>query len=247
MILLKTFEQIEYLKKSNKVVGDVLRLLKKEAKEGVTTFDLDRMAETSILENGCIPAFKGYQGFPFTICASKNNHVVHGFPDKTPLQPGDILSIDVGACYNGFYGDAAITVEIGEVPQNVSLLLKTTEYALHKAISRAIPGNRLFDISYVIQDIAEDAGFFVIKTHGGHGVGKRLHEMPKVPNYGRANSGPVLKPRMVIAVEPIVVEKDNNLKLLENKWTYATRDGKMSAHFEHTILITDNGPEILSI
>jgi methionyl aminopeptidase len=213
----------------------------------VTTSELDRIAEDVILSRGAIPAFKGYRGFPRSVCISINEQVVHGIPDSRKLREGDIVSIDVGTNLNGYFGDAAITLPVGEVDREGKRLLEVTEKALSIGIEMARLGNRLFDISHAIQTWVESQGFSVVRDFVGHGIGQSLHEEPQIPNFGPPRQGPRLEKGMIFALEPMVNEGTYEVKILPDGWTVVTADGKRSAHFEHTIAVTDNEPEILSI
>lgn len=250
MIIIKTASEIKKLFRSNQIVANVLKTLIKEAKPGVTTAFLNNLAET-LLESieGAKPAFKGYRGFPYSLCASVNDQVVHGFPSDTPLKKGDILSMDFGVVFNGYYGDSAVTVYIGDKPRGkIKRLLKTTNKALYRGISKAVPGNTISDISRVIQKIAEDEGFNVVRDFGGHGIGRDLHEDPFIPNYidEERNSNYLLKAGIVIAIEPMVNIGTHKVIVQDDGWTVVTADRKLSAHFEHTIAVTNDGPKILS-
>ena len=224
-----------------------LKYLKAFIKEGITTEELDRLAEEYIKRHGGIPAFKGYRGYPRSLCVSVNEEVVHGIPGKRRLKEGDIVSLDLGVLMDGYYGDAAITVPLGKVSELARRLIKVTEEALYRGIEMARPGNRLSDISHAIQSHVEKAGFSVVREFVGHGIGKELHEEPQVPNFGPPNRGPRLEPGMVLAIEPMVNTGTWEVRILPNGWTVVTADGGLSAHFEHTVAITDDGPEILSL
>ena len=224
-----------------------LKYLKAFIREGITTEELDRLAEEYIKRHGGIPAFKGYRGYPRSLCVSVNEEVVHGIPGKRKLKEGDIVSLDLGVLMDGYYGDAAITVPVGKVSELAKKLIKVTEEALYRGIEMARPGNRLSDISHAIQTHVEKAGFSVVREFVGHGIGKQLHEEPQVPNFGPPNRGPRLEPGMVLAIEPMVNTGTWEVRILPNGWTVVTADGGLSAHFEHTVAITDNGPEILSL
>ena len=224
-----------------------LKYLKAFIREGITTEELDRLAEEYIKRHGGIPAFKGYRGYPRSLCVSVNEEVVHGIPGKRKLKEGDIVSLDLGVLMDGYYGDAAITVPVGKVSELARKLIKVTEEALYRGIEMARPGNRLSDISHAIQTHVEKAGFSVVREFVGHGIGKQLHEEPQVPNFGPPNRGPRLEPGMVLAIEPMVNTGTWEVRILPNGWTVVTADGGLSAHFEHTVAITDNGPEILTL
>lgn len=229
-----------------RMVAEILQHVSSVAKPGVTTLELDRLAESEVLKHKARPAFKGYGGYPYSLCCSLNNQVVHGFPTSQPLRSGDILSLDFGAHYDGFYGDAAVTLPIGQVAANAMRLIDVTKASLGVAIEHALPNGRLTDISNAVQQHVEAYGYSVVRDFVGHGIGRRLHEAPQVPNYGDPGKGPKLKPGMVLAIEPMVNEKSYEVKVLGDGWTAVTVDGFLSAHFEHTVAITDNGPEILT-
>ncbi len=247
MIQLKTPEEIQTMRKASRVVADTLKLLIQEIKPGMTTQDLDKMAEDSICAKGGIPAFKGYLDFPKTLCASVNEQVVHGIPGKRVLKEGDIIGMDLGAIVDGFYGDSAVTVAVGEIHPRVRELLRVTEEALFKGIEQAVVGNRLSDISHAVQQHAEAAGFSVVTEFVGHGIGRKLHEEPQIPNYGKPGQGPRLQYGMVFAIEPMVNIGGKAIEILDDKWTAVTKDRSLSAHFEHTIAIQPEGaPQILT-
>nr|HID59230.1 type I methionyl aminopeptidase [Desulfobacterales bacterium] len=246
MIILKSPRELEKIRKSNVIVADILEILKERVRPGIDTLTLNDLAEKLAYKRGCKPAFKGYRGFPFSLCTSLNNQVVHGFPSKEPLKEGDILSIDFGVVHDGYYGDAALTVPVGSVSEEALRLINVTREALYLGIEQARVGNRLFDISYAIQAHVEASGFSVVRKFVGHGIGKELHEEPQIPNYGTPGTGPRLKEGMVFAIEPMVNAGGSDVETLEDGWTAVTKDGSLSAHFEHTIAITGNGPIILS-
>lgn len=252
MILIKTKKEIDLIRESCKIVAETLLLLKSKIKIGVTTKELDIIAEDYIRSCGAIPAFKGYtQGtgdkFPASICTSVNDDVVHGIPGDYKLQDGDLISIDVGVLKKNYFGDAAISVGIGNVSEEKKKLLEVTERSLYIGIEQAVESNRLQDISYSIQSYVESNGFSVVRDLCGHGVGKYLHEEPSIPNYGKKGVGLKLKRGMTLALEPMVNSGDWKVKVASDNWTIKTVDGSDSAHFEHTILITDKEPEILTI
>lgn len=222
--------------------------VKKAAKPGISTKELDSIAEKAITKRGAVPAFKGYRGFPCSLCTSINESVVHGVPSKRRLKDGDIVSFDLGSFVNGYYGDAAITIGIGEISDEADKLLNTTEEALYLAIKKGKAGNHLYDISATIQSYAEDRGYSVVRDFVGHGIGNNLHEEPQIPNFVPENGGrgPVLKEGMVIALEPMINIDTYKVKVLDDRWTVVTADGSLSAHFEHTIAITNGEPDILS-
>jgi len=232
---------------AGRMVAEILGLLREKVVPGVTTLELDRFAEAECLKRKALPAFKGYGGFPYTICASPNEKVVHGFPDKRPLAEGEILSIDFGVLYKGFYGDAAFTAAVGRIDADTQRLLTVTEDSLQQAISAAIVGNRLSDISHAVQARVEADGFSVVRDFVGHGIGRKLHEAPQVPNFGIPGQGVRLKPGMTLAIEPMINVGVAGVKILADGWTAVTQDGKLSCHFEHTVAITENGPEILTL
>jgi methionyl aminopeptidase len=246
VIVLKSPADLEKMRAAGRIVAETLTLLKDKIGPGVTTAELDRLAEDFCKRQGGKPAFKGYGGFPFAICSSPNDRVVHGFPDDSPLQEGDILSIDFGVFYKGFFGDSAITVAVGELDDETQRLVTATHESLDLAIAKAVPNGRLSDISHAVQSWVEPKGFSVVREFVGHGIGRNLHEAPQIPNYGQAGQGPRLKPGMVLAIEPMINAGVPGVKILEDGWTAVTQDGKRSAHFEHTVAITDNGPEILT-
>lgn len=229
-----------------KIAYEILLRLGEMVQPGVSTFDLDRIAAEEVGKRKAKCAFKGYHNYPSSLCCSPNNQVVHGLPSKHLLSAGDILSLDFGVYFDEFYGDAAITVPVGNVSSTSTALIKATEDALYAGIEMAQPGNRLGDISSAVQGSVEMLGFSVVRDFVGHGIGRSLHEDPQVPNYGTAGKGLKLRSGMVLAIEPMVNEKSCEVKVLDDKWTVITADGGLSAHFEHTVAITDNGPEILT-
>ncbi len=238
------------MKAAASVVSEVLEKLSETAREGVSTWELNRIAEEIAGKRSAKPAFKGYMNFPCSICASVNDEVVHGIPSKDRIfKEGDIVGIDFGAFVGGFYGDSAITVPIGRMMPRTEKLLKTAKESLDRGIEKAFPSKRLYDISETIQKHAESRGFSVVRAFVGHGIGENLHEEPQVPNFippGGAGVGPILRPGMALAIEPMVNEGDADIKTLPDNWTVVTSDGRMSAHFEHTVAITENGPEVLT-
>lgn len=246
MIELKSHHEIEILRECNQIVAGVLETLKGLCKPGITTLELDKLAEDMTLKQHAKPAFKGYHGFPATLCTSINEEVVHGIPSKRILKEGDILSIDYGVCYRGYFGDAALTVPIGQIAPDLQFLLRTTQECLMLGIEKAIPGNHLADISAAIQTHAETRGFSLVKEFSGHGVGKSLHEEPAVLNYVANGRGILLKPGLVLAIEPMVNQGTDKVAVLKDGWTVVTKDGKCSAHFEHSVAVTEEGPLILS-
>ncbi len=246
MIFLKAPWEIERMRRSNAIVAEVLETLREVIKPGITTLELNRLAEELCLKKGVKPAFKGYMRYPFSLCVSVNEVVVHGLPSKRRLKQGDIVSLDFGVICDGYYGDAAITVPVGNISKTASNLLFVTEQALYKGISQIRPQGHLSDISFAIQSHAEGHGFSVVRKFVGHGIGRSLHEDPQVPNFGPPGRGVKLKPGMVIAIEPMIVEGSYEIEILPDGWTAVTKDRKWAAHFEHTVAITENGPEILS-
>lgn len=246
MIHLKTKEEIELIRLSSLLVGRTLAVVAREIKPGITTVAIDKIAETFIMDHGGKPAFKGYRGFPGTLCMSPNAQVVHGIPGKYELRDGDIISVDCGVLMNGFYGDSAFTFPVGEVKPEIMKLLRVTKESLYKGLEKAIAGGRLGDISEAVQSHAEKNGFSIVRELVGHGVGKHLHEDPEVPNYGKKGTGPKLAEGLVIAIEPMVNMGKKNIRQERDGWTITTSDGMPSAHFEHTIAVGINKADILS-
>ena len=246
MVHIKTKDEIELMRKSNRLVAKMLDKLGKMVKPGLTTAELDSAAEQYILKNGAIPTFKGYAGYPACICASVNDEVVHSIPGKRVLKDGDIISIDAGVKLNGFCGDATITVPVGQISKEAAKLIKVTSRALELGIAKAIPGNRIGDISNAIQTFVESQGFSIVRDFVGHGIGRDMHEEPQVPHFGRPGTGPVLQEGMVIAIEPMVNAGAYKLRILDDGWTAVTADGMLSAQFEHTVAITSKDPDVLS-
>jgi len=246
MVILKMPDEIERLRTSNLIVAEILQELREKVRPGVTTRELDSLCEQLSRRRRVKPAFKGYRGYPFALCTSVNGEVVHGMPSERPLVAGDIVSLDYGVNYQGYFGDAAITVPVGSVSAEAQRLMKVTEEGLYNAIRQAVAGNRLGDVSAAVQERVESAGFSVVRDFVGHGIGRSLHEDPQIPNYGVRGRGIELKPGMVLAIEPMVNEGSHQVKVLSDGWTVITEDGKLSAHFEHSVAITENGPDILS-
>ena len=246
MIELKNANQLDRMRKAGRIVAETLALMREIAKPGITTLELDRMAEEYICRQGAIPAFKGYNGFPATLCTSVNEQVVHGIPGLRQLESGDIISIDCGAVIDGYYGDAAVTLPIGEISEDLRKLLRVTEESLMLGIAQAKIGNRLYDVSYAVQTHVEANGFSVVRDYVGHGIGRAMHEEPQIPNFGKPGRGPRLELGMVLAIEPMVNMGTYEVHTLKDQWTVVTKDKQASAHFEHTVAITDNGQEILT-
>lgn len=227
-------------------MAEVLEGIRKHISSGVKTRELDEFAESFILSKGAKPAFKGYRGYPSSICASVNEQVVHGIPSSVKLKKGDIISIDIGVYYNGFYGDAALTLPVGDISSKAKKLLAVTEESLQVGIESAVTGNRLSDISFAIQNNVEPEGFSVVRNFVGHGIGRKLHEEPQIPNFGKPGQGPELMPGMTLAIEPMVNEGGWEISILNDGWTAVTKDQSLSAHFEHTVAITKNGHDVLT-
>lgn len=252
MILIKTKKEIDLIRESCKIVAETLQLLKSNVRVGITTLELDKIAEDYIRSNNAIPAFKGYSqggapGFPGSICASIDDEVVHGIPGNRALKNGEIISLDIGVLKNNYYGDAALTVPVGDISEEKVRLLEVTEKSLYLGIQQAIIGNRVHDISNTVQSYVEANGFSVVRDLCGHGVGKYLHEAPSIPNFGKKGTGPKLKNGMTLAIEPMVNAGKYDVITANDHWTIITSDGSASAHFEHTILVNDKTPEILTI
>lgn len=246
MIILKSEREIGYMREAGRVVAETHREVAKAVAADVTTKELDQVAENYLVRRGAIASFKGYGGFPASICASVNEEVVHGIPGLRKLKNGDIISIDIGAIVNGFHGDAAVTLPVGEIDAEAKRLLEVTEQSLMRGIKQAVVGNRLSDISHEVQTYAESQGFSVVRDYVGHGIGRNMHEPPQVPNYGIPGRGPRLKEGLTLAIEPMVNVGTHEVEVHLDNWTVFTKDRKLSAHFEHTIAITQKGPEILT-
>lgn len=246
MVILKSSWEIDLIRKSGRIVAEALARLTKLVEPGITTLDLDRLAEEYILKRGAKPAFKGYRGYPYSLCASVNEQVVHALPSERTLKEGDIVSLDLGSIVDGYYGDAAVTVPVGQVSEEARRLMAVTQESLQRAIEAARPGNRLSDISHAVQAAVESHGFSVVRLFVGHGIGRSLHEEPQIPNFGPPGHGPVLKTGMVLAIEPMVNAGSPDVMILEDRWTAVTCDGSLSAHFEHTVALTENGTEVLT-
>jgi methionyl aminopeptidase len=246
VIVLKSPREIERMRVASRIVAEVLEGLRSLVKPGISTYELDRYAAAEANKRNAKCAFRGYHKYPNSLCCSPNDQVVHGLPNKNPLRSGDIISLDFGVIYDEFYGDAAVTLPVGEISGKAERLLAVTEESLYSAIEMAVPGNRLGDISAAVQNYVECRGYSVVRDFVGHGIGRSLHEDPQIPNYGTANKGIKLKSGMVLAIEPMINEKSHEVRVLSDNWTVITCDGGLSAHFEHTVAITDNGPEILT-
>lgn len=246
MIEVKNREQLDRMRSAGRIVAEVLEIMKEMVKPGVSTEELDEAAEEHIRSYGAVPAFKGYNGFPATLCTSINEEVVHGIPGLRALKNGDIISIDCGALYHGYYGDSAITLPVGDISEDNKRLLTVCDESLKLGIAQSWKGNRLFDISYAIQSYVERNGMSVVRDYVGHGIGTKMHEEPQLPNFGKPGRGPRLEVGMALAIEPMVNLGGYNVETLEDEWTVVTKDRRASAHFEHTIAITENGPEILT-
>nr|WP_245353121.1 type I methionyl aminopeptidase [Clostridium punense] len=239
--------ELTYMKDAGRVVAETLAMIEKVIKPGITTAEIDKLAETFIRSHGAIPSFKGYGGFPASICASVNDVVIHGIPSNRILKDGDIISIDCGAILNGYHGDAARTFPVGNISNEAQKLIEVTRESFFKAVEKAVVGNRLTDISSAVQKHAESMGYSVVRDFVGHGIGKSMHEDPQVPNYGVAGKGPKLVHGMVLAIEPMINMGSYKVKIKPDGWTVVTGDGSLSAHYENTVAITTNGPEILTL
>lgn len=247
MIACRSTAELERMRAANRLVAQVLEVLEGMVEPGVTTADLDETAERLVREGGAVPAFKGYRGFPATLCTSVNQEVVHGIPSRQrPLAAGDIVSIDIGVKLDGYYGDSAVTVPVGPVPERTQDLLRVTRESLERAIEQVKVGGRVSDIGAAVQQWVEAHGFTVVREFVGHGIGQQLHEEPQVPNYGQPGRGPVLAEGMVLAIEPMVAMGRPEVKVLRDGWTAVTRDGSLAAHFEHTVAVGADGPMILT-
>lgn len=247
MIILKNEHEVDLMRKAGRIVGETLLMLEEKVRPGITTAELDKLAEEFITKHGAKPSFKGLYGFPASLCISVNEQVVHGIPGKFKLEEGDIVSVDCGVFLNGYHGDAARTFAVGEVTEQARKLIDVTEQSFFKGIEKAIVGNRLTDISYEIQQYVESNGFSVVRDYVGHGIGKKVHEDPEVPNFGRSGRGPKLMSGMVLAIEPMVNIGSYHVKTLDDEWTVVTADGSLSAHYENTVAILPNGPEVLTL
>ncbi|KPL01653.1 MAG: methionine aminopeptidase [candidate division Zixibacteria bacterium SM23_73_2] len=246
MITLKSKREIGIIRENGKILAQTLELIERNIKEGIKTRKLDSLAEDFIRGRGALPAFKGYRGFPSSICVSVNEQVVHGIPDDRGLVSGDIISVDVGVYKDGYYADGAFTFKVGEVSPQAQRLIDVTRNSLYKGIEFCSEGKNLSDVSFAIQSHVEASGFQVVRELVGHGIGKEMHEEPQVPNFGQPGEGPVLREGMVLAIEPMVNMGSGEIETMEDGWTVVTKDRSLSAHFEHTVTITKNGPEILT-
>ncbi|MDR6727291.1 methionyl aminopeptidase [Paenibacillus amylolyticus] len=246
MIIGKSETELGLMREAGRIVAETHRLLAEHISPGITTGELDHMAEQFILSQGAVPSFKGYNGFPASVCASVNEELVHGFPGKRKLNEGDIVTFDIGAQYQGYHGDSAWTYPVGRISEEARRLLDVTEASLYAGLAQVKPDVRLFTISHAIQKYIEDAGFSVVREYVGHGIGANLHEEPKIPNYGLPDRGPRLKAGMVLAIEPMVNVGRRYVKTLEDNWTVVTVDGSLCAHFEHTVAVTPDGMEIFT-
>ena len=247
MIHLKSPQEITIMRDANRIVAEILTELKARVAPGVSTMELNELGEDLAAKHGVHPAFKGYRGFPYALCASVNEEVVHGMPAHSRLlREGDIIGLDFGIIYRDYYGDAAITVPVGQVDEAAQRLLQTAKESLAQGIVQAVTGKRLSDISHAIQSYVEERGFSVVREFTGHGIGRNLHESPQIPNYGSPGRGVRLQAGMVLAIEPMINQGESGVEILEDGWTAVTKDRRLSAHFEHSVAITENGPEILS-
>ena len=247
MIILKSTEEIMLMRRAGRIVADTVERLMGEVRPGISTGDLDAIAERLIRESGALPSFKGYRGFPGTICTSLNEQIVHGIPGGRRLIPGDILKLDVGCIWEGYHSDSAVSVFVGGPPSDeATKLVRVTEESLEAGIAALRAGQPLSDVGRAVQQVAEGAGFSCVREYAGHGVGRALHEDPSVPNYDDGRRGPLVKPGLVVAIEPMVNVGDWRTRVLADDWTVVTRDRSLSAHFEHTIAVTEDGPEVLT-
>ena len=242
----KSLEELELMRVAGRIVAGALSVLRDSVKEGIATQELDRIGETFIRDHGAVPSFKGYHGYPATICASVNEEIVHGIPGERCLKAGDIISLDIGAIWQGYHGDAAISVAVGEIPEALQTLMTGTEAALAAGISECRPGRRLGDVSHAIERVAREAGLEVIREYGGHGIGRDMHEAPNIRNWGRASTGLRLEQGMTFCLEPMFTVGGYETLTLEDGWTVVTADGSVSAHFEHALAVMDGEPEVLT-
>jgi len=247
VIIAKSAAEIEVMREAGRITARALDAVSSAVRPGVTTADLDAIAEDVIVKAGARPAFKGYHGFPATLCTSVNDQVVHGIPGGRVLKEGEIVSVDCGAIVDGYYGDSARTFPVGQVSAEANRLMDVTKRSLEAGIARCRPGMRLYDVSAAVQEVAEAAGFSVVREYVGHGIGRSMHEDPQVPNYGKAGTGPTLRTGMVLAIEPMINAGAADVRSLDDGWTVVTLDGAMSAHFEHTVAVTEDGPLVLTV
>lgn len=248
MIIRKSAAELDIMREAGRITARALRLVGEAVRPGVTTAELDEVAEATIRDAGAVPAFKGYHGFPGTICASINEEVVHGIPSaKRRVSEGDVISIDVGAIIDGYYGDSARTFPVGVIDPETQRLLDITRESLEAGIAMALDGNRLLDISHAVQTVAEGAGFSVVREYVGHGIGRQMHEDPQIPNFGSAGKGPAIRSGMVFAIEPMINAGSADVRQIDDGWTVKTDDGATSAHFEHTVAVGPDGPEVLTV
>jgi methionyl aminopeptidase len=247
MIVRRSATELDVMREAGRVTARALRSVGDAVRPGVTTAELDRIAEAVIRDAGALPAFLGYHGFPATICASRNSVVVHGIPSTAALEEGDIISVDVGAIVDGYYGDSAFTFPVGAIDTETRRLLDVTKRSLEAGMAKCVPGMRLYDISSAVQRVAEGGGFSVVREYVGHGIGRAMHEEPQVPNYGSAGRGPTLQQGMVLAIEPMINAGEAAVMQMDDGWTVMTADGSRSAHFEHTVAVTQDGPVVLTV
>ncbi|WP_435922598.1 type I methionyl aminopeptidase [Paenibacillus sp. DYY-L-2] len=246
MIICKSETELGFMREAGRIVAETHRLIAQSIEPGITTGELDHIADKFIRSQNAVPSFKGYNGFPYSICASVNEELVHGFPGKRKLNEGDIITLDIGAEYRGYHGDSAWTYPVGKISDEAQRLLDVTERSLYAGLELVKPDVRLYTISHAIQRVIEEAGFSVVREYVGHGVGRELHEEPQIPNYGTPDRGPRLKPGMVLAIEPMVNAGRRYVRTLEDDWTVVTEDGSLCAHFEHTVAVTPDGMEIFT-
>ncbi|MBI3625687.1 MAG: type I methionyl aminopeptidase [Candidatus Rokubacteria bacterium] len=247
MIILKSPREIALMRAAGQILAEVMERLRAFVKPGISTAEIDREVESFLASRGAKPAFKGYRGFPATVCTSINEEVVHGIPSPhRRLREGDIIGLDLGCVVDGYYADCAFTLAVGEVPPRVQELLDVTRESLDRAVDQCRPGRRLGDISHAVQEHVERHGFSVVRAFVGHGIGRELHEDPQIPNFGEPGRGPVLKPGMVLAIEPMVTMGSWEVRILPDRWTAVTEDGSLAAHFEHTVAVSENGPDVLT-
>lgn len=246
-ITLKSSREINIMRRAGRIVAEVLDLMRAEVRPGVTTAELDRMSHDLILSHGALPSFLGHQGFPASICASVNAEVVHGIPGPRQLMPGDVFSIDVGVCLDGYHADSALTLPVGAISADARILIEVTEYAFARGLEQARTGNRIGDISAAVESAGLNAGYGIVRELTGHGIGRSLWEDPSIPNFGKPGTGAMLRPGMTIAVEPMFTIGDPDVRVLDDGWTVVTVNGGLSSHYEHTILITSDDPELLTL